>query len=90
MPSASLNVSDTLPFQQNTLTVSQPCTVWLPVPSRTAWGDDLCSFNQRHGDLRPPDDVFYYPPNCLLHRLDLRRRHHAHAVLHEHTVRLRI
>lgn len=55
---------------------------------RSAWRDDVCSFNPGHSDLRPPDDVFYHPPNCLLHCLDLWRWHHAHAVLHEYTVRL--
>lgn len=62
----------------------------LLVSSRSAWGDDLCSFDPRHSDLRPSDDVLNHPPNRLLHCVDLWRRHHAHAVLHEHTVRLAI
>lgn len=68
------------------LTILPPS--WFSLSSRSARGDDLCSFHPRHSNLRPPDDVFHHSSNCLLHCLDLWRWHHAHAVLHEHTVRL--
>lgn len=67
------------------LVLVYPSSFFFPRPARC---DDLCSFNPWHSDLRPPDDVFYHPPNCLLHCLDLWRWHNAHAVLHEHTVSL--
>lgn len=59
-----------------------------PVSFRSARGDDLCPFYSGHSYLRPSNDVFNHPPDCFLHRVDLWRWHHAHAVFHEHTVRL--
>ncbi|CAG11731.1 unnamed protein product [Tetraodon nigroviridis] len=62
----------------------------LQLPAR----DDVCGSAGRHGvrpvhsrhrHLRPADDVFHHPAHRFLHRLGVRRRHHAHADLHEHT-----
>ena len=54
--------------------------------SRTAWGNDLCPVHQRHGYLRPSDDVHHHLAGSLLHCVGLRRRHHPDAFLPAHKV----